>query len=451
MTPITIGIICVAYLVLMLLVGVNIGIVLVSAGFMGIFLSTGNFNIAVGLLGTTAFTAIKEYVFGVIPLFVMMGLFVSVSGMGKELYDSANILFRRVLGGLAIATVVSNAVFAAVTGASIASAAVFSKISMPEMIRLKYDKKVAGGTVAGTSVLGMLIPPSNLMIIFGSLTGVSIGKLFIAGILPGLLLSSLFIIGILILARVRPQDYGVIDSSVKPVKELSPEERKKLFTTLIKPWPIAILILLVLGGMWGGIFTPTEAGGIGAFSALVLLIAKGKFTFKLLWDALKDTGQTCGSILFLLIAAQMFARMLAVTGLINGVGTAILNTGMSMVLILICFCLIQLVMGCIIDSTSILLLTVPIMYPVMMKLGVDPVWYGIITIISVEVGLISPPFGISVYTVKSALSNSHMDITVQDIFQGSYMYLFCMIVCLALAIAAPSIVTILPDLMLTGW
>lgn len=448
MTPIAIGGICVAYLVVLLLMGVNIGIVLMSSGFLGIYLSTGNFNIAVSLLGTTSFTAIKEYVFGVIPLFVMMGLFVSVSGAGKELYDAANVLFRRLRGGLAIATVVSNAVFAAVTGASIASAAVFSKISMPEMIRLKYDKRVASGTVAGSSVLGMLIPPSNLMIIFGSLTGVSIGKLFIAGILPGIILSAMFIVGILILARVRPQDYGVI---VDDGAELTADERRRLFGVLLKPWPIAILIVLVLGGMWGGIFTPTEAGGIGAFSALVLLVAKGKFTFKLLWEALKDTGQTCGSILFLLVAAQMFARMLAVTGLINGVGTAILGSGMSMLMILLTFCLIQLIMGCIIDSTSILLLTVPIMYPVMMKLGVDPVWYGIIVIITVEVGLISPPFGISVYTVKSALSNTKFDITIQDIFQGSYMYLVCMLLCLALAIAVPTIVTVLPNLMLTGW
>ena len=367
------GTITIIYLLVLLLCGVNIGVTLMTSGVLGIFLYSGNLDVAVNLLGTTAFSAIKDYVFGVIPLFVMMGLFVSESGCGEELYRSANLLLRKHRGGLAVATVVANAIFAAVTGASIASAAVFSKISYPEMRRYGYSREVSSGSVAGSSVLGMLIPPSTLMIIYGTLTGVSIGNLFIAGIAPGLMLAVFFIITILIHAKKRPEMYGeMFDAG-----DLSdPKVKAAMIRDIVRPWPVAILILLVIGGMWGGYFTPTEAGGIGAFGALLLMIMKRKFTLGRLWGVLKETGLTCGSILFLLICAQMFARMLAFTGLIGSLSSWITNSGFSLWLVLAVFCLIQLVLGCLLDSSSILLLTIPVMFPVMQAMGQDLVWSG---------------------------------------------------------------------------
>lgn len=432
---------------ILLFSGIKISISLALVSLLGIGLTT-NLDVAINMLGTTAFNSIKDYVFAVVPLFVLMGLFASNAGAGEDLYNAAYVILRKIRGGMAMATVVANAIFAALTGSTIASAAVFSKISLPEMTRLGYDKKVASGSIAGTSVLGMLIPPSALMIIYGTITGESIGKMFIAGILPGILLSILFIIQIAIMSRVQPQKYGV---GYKPDEKT--EDHKEIdvsWKTVLKPWPIILLILLVIGGIWGGLFTPTEAGGIGAFGALLLVIFNGKFTWKGLWEALGDAGKTTGSILLLFITAQMFSRMLAITGIISSVTSWITSLGVAPLVVIAFFCLLQLAMGCILDSTSILLLTIPLMFPVITQLGYDPIWYGIVAIVAAEMGLISPPFGISVFTVKSALTKTTVssEITIGDIFQGSLPYLVSMFVCLVIIVLIPQIVTFLPGLML---
>lgn len=439
-------IIIILFLVL-LFSGIKISISLAIVSLLGIGL-TANFNVAVNMLGTTAFNAIKDYVFAVVPLFVLMGLFSNIAGAGEDLYNAAYVILRKIRGGMAMATVVANAIFAALTGSTIASAAVFSKISLPEMTRLGYTKSVASGTIAGTSVLGMLIPPSALMIIYGTITGESIGKLFIAGIMPGILLSLLYLIQIAILAHFKPKNYGVgyepdRNSETYKVVDVS-------WKTVFKPWPVLLLIILVIGGIWGGFFTPTEAGGIGAFGALLMVIFKGKFTWKGLWAALGSAGKTTGSILFLFITAQMFSRMLAITGIISNVTAWITSLGVSPLIVIAAFCLLQLAMGCVLDSTSILLLTIPLMYPVITQLGYDAIWYGIVAIVASEMGLISPPFGISVFTVKSALTESSVNskITIGDIFRGSYPYLAMMFVCLVLIVLFPQIVTFLPGLML---
>ena len=447
-----IGIIVLVLLLIMLFAGIKIGITLAVVGIVGVTL-TSNFGIAVSLLGTTAFNAIKDYVFAVVPLFVLMGLFSSIAGAGEDLYNAANMLLKKVKGGMAMATVIANAIFAALTGASIASAAVFTKISLPEMTRLGYDKKFASGTIASSSVLGMLIPPSALMIIYGTITGESIGKLFIAGILPGILLSILYIISITVVVRLRPQYIGQSSDpgATASTGEVSGSgDTDTSWKMILKPWPVALLIILVLGGIWGGFFTPTEAGGIGAFGAMLLSILKGRFTWKKLWRALGDAGKTTGSILFLFIAAQVFSRMLAITGVISNVTSWIVSLGFAPLSIVAVFCILQIFMGCVLDSSSIVLLTTPIMVPVIRQLGFDVIWYGIVAIVAAEIGLISPPFGISVFTVKSSLSETKIGslIAVEDIFKGSYSYLIMMVLCLALIVIFPIIVTYLPSLML---
>jgi C4-dicarboxylate transporter DctM subunit len=454
MSTSVIGIIVLVLLLIMLFAGIKIGITLAVVGIVGVTL-TSSFRIAVSLLGTTAFNAIKDYVFAVVPLFVLMGLFSSIAGAGEDLYNSANMLLKKVKGGMAMATVIANAIFAALTGASIASAAVFTKISLPEMTRLGYDKRFASGTIASSSVLGMLIPPSALMIIYGTITGESIGKLFIAGILPGILLSILYIISIGVVVRLKPHYIGQSSNpgnTASTVEVTESGQTETSWKTILKPWPVALLIILVLGGIWGGFFTPTEAGGIGAFGAMLLSILKGKFTWEKLWRALGDAGKTTGSILFLFIAAQVFSRMLAITGVISNVTSWIVSLGFAPLSIVVVFCILQIFMGCVLDSASIVLLTTPIMVPVIRQLGFDVIWYGIVLIVAAEIGLISPPFGISVFTVKSSLSETKIGslITVEDIFKGSYSYLIMMIICLALIVAFPIIVTYLPSLMLAA-
>jgi C4-dicarboxylate transporter DctM subunit len=329
------------------------------------------------------------------------------------------------------------------------------------MTRLGYDKQFASGTIASSSVLGMLIPPSALMIIYGTITGESIGKLFIAGILPGILLSILYIISISVVVRLKPRYIGQVS---KPGKTASTAltasaaevtdsgKTEPAWRTILRPWPVALLIVLVLGGIWGGFFTSTEAGGIGAFGAMLLSILKGRFTWKKLWSALGDAGKTTGSILFLFIAAQVFSRMLAITGVISKVTSWIVSLGFAPLSIVAVFCILQIFMGCVLDSSSIVLLTTPIMFPVVRQLGFDVIWYGIVAIVAAGIGLISPPFGISVFTVKSSLSETKIgsQIAVEDIFKGSYSYLIMMVLCLTLIVIFPIIVTYLPSLMMAA-
>ncbi|MEJ2719215.1 MAG: TRAP transporter large permease subunit, partial [Deltaproteobacteria bacterium] len=251
---------------------------------------------------------ILSYTLAVIPTFVLMGLLANVSGATRDLYDAANAWFGRFRGGLAIATVAANAIFAAVSGVSIASAAMFSKISLPQMLAHGYDKRLSLGTVAGSSILGMLIPPSILLIIYGILANESIGQLFIAGVVPGLILVLIYSVGIWLMIRFRPR---LVDSTAGGPQGYG---FRKMSVVTLRAWGVAALILLVLGGMYGGFFTPTEAGGIGAFGALVLALVKRRLTWGNIKTTLLETGHVTASIFFLLIAAQMYSRMIALSG-----------------------------------------------------------------------------------------------------------------------------------------
>lgn len=441
MSPVTIGLISLILLLAMVLMGCHIGTSLMVMSVVGIYLSTGSLGVAINILGTTAFSAIRDYAFGVIPLFVLMGLLANLSGASSDLFNAADAMLRKVKGGLAIATVFANAIFAAITGVSIASAAVFTKIALPPMKRLGYDKKFAVGTIAGSSVLGMLIPPSLLMIVYGMLAEVSIGKLFVAGVLPGIMMALIYIIGISVMVKVKP---ALIQQPREEGAEDSYEESSRL-KAIIKPWPMVLLIVVTLGGIWGGFFTPIEAGGVGAFGALILVICKRKFTLKAMWDTLLETGITTGSVLFLLISAQMYSRMLAMTGVVSMVGKAVTELPLPHMAIIVIFILVWIALGCILDSTSILLLTIPLMVPIVRSFDMDLVWFGIVGIVAIETGLLTPPFGMSVYTIKSSMKASEGgdEMTLVDIFAGSMPFLLMMFLCIALMLVFPGIVTLL--------
>ncbi len=433
----TVGLLSVAAIFILILLGFHIGVALGAASFVGVYLITGKLMVAASLLQTTAFHGVNDYIFAVVPLFVVMGLFATESGATRDLFDAAESLMRKVRGGIGVSTVLANAVFAAITGVSVASAAVFSKLAIPEMNRLGYERKFSLGIVASSALLGMLIPPSVLMIIYGVITEESIGKLFAAGVGPGLVVTAVLSAMILVSVHLNPALAGHEAQGDIPVGG-----RLK---AVVRIWPIVALIALVLGGIYGGLFTATEAGAIGALGALVLIILRGRFTGKALLAMLLDTGQVCGSIFFLLIGAQMYSRMLTLSRLPETMTQWASGLEVPGLVILLAFIAVLLVLGCIIDSVSILLLTMPIMVPIAQNFGYDKIWFGMIAIVTVELGLLTPPFGMVVFAMKAALPD---DVKIEDIFLGCAPFFVALLAALGLIIAFPEISHFLPRLLL---
>jgi C4-dicarboxylate transporter, DctM subunit len=356
---------------------------------------------------------------------------VTVSRVGKDTFDVFERLLRRVTAGLGIATVFANAVFASITGISIASASVFSRVAVPEMARHGYSKKFATGVVAGSSVLGMLIPPSLLMIIYAVLAEESVGRMFLAGIGPGLLLTGVFSLTIVALARLRP---GFVFERTETPVEMEATSAAAIF---MKAVPIITLVTLVLGGLYGGFLNPTEAGAVGALGALVIAIIRRSLNPRSFWGLLVETGQITVSVLFLIMAATFFSRMLTMSGLPNWLAQSLLESAIGPYGFLFLFLVLVIVLGCLIDSISIMLILLPIALPVAKAAGFDLIWFGVLTVVAVEIGLLTPPFGLSVYTIKSALRDD--DLSVGDIFRGTFPFVLAMIAALLVLVVFPQI------------
>lgn len=431
MAAFDIGMLPLGAMLVLVLAGLYVPVALMGCSFIGVWAMKGSPLLASKLLALSASDTISSYFFGVVPLFVLMGFIVSESGMGRDAFDVANHAFRRIKGGLGVGTVGANAIFAAITGISIASAAVFTKIAVPQMMRHGYSGRFATGVVAGSSVLGMLIPPSLLLILYGILTEQSIGDLFLAGIGPGLLLAVVFGVGIVLAAIFMPRALG--NAMVPEADSMSTGDIIK------KSLPITALIVLVLGGIYGGIFTPVEAGAMGAIGALVIALLKRRLSWQAFGRALSDTGLVTASICLLIIAAQMYSRMLAFSGLPAGFGSIVAQADMGLYMVITLYVLVVIVMGMLLDSSSIMLILVPLMAPIMNGFGVDLIWFGIVTVLAVEIGLLTPPFGISVYVIKSTLDDP--DISLGDIFIGAAPFALAMLGVLILVIAYPSLAT----------
>jgi len=437
MDPFVVGLISILLILVTVIIGVHIAIALALASLIGLWLMAGDPVMPVQMLGSAAFHGVFDYVYSVVPMFVLMGFLANLSGAAEEAYDAAAALLRRYLGGLAIATVAANAVFAAITGISIASAAVFSKVSLNPMLHHGYDKKFSLGTIAGSSILGMLIPPSVLLILFGIVAQESIGALFTAGILPGIVLAVVYSAGIFLMVKFRP-DLVQAKRKADLKTEAEPGFRLGL---VFKTGPIFLLIVVVLGGLYAGFFTPTEAGAVGAFGALVLALGKRRLTARTLWNILLETGYVTAGILFILVAAGMYSRMLTISGLPNRLCDILAALPLPPMLIIGFFMIILILLGAILDSASIILITIPIMLPVVTAMGYNPIWFGIISIMAIETGLITPPFGIVVYTMKATLGH---EVNVEEIFRGSVPFLIMMFLVLGLVMACPWLALWLP-------
>ena len=433
----------IASLLLLVALGVHIAIALGMTSALGIYLVTGDLQVVANMLGSTAYESLRDYVFAVIPLFMLMGEFIGKSGAVTDVYRGINRGLKRLPGRLGIATVLGNAIFSFVTGVSIASAATFSRIAYPEMRRFGYNRGFALGTVAGSSCLGMLIPPSVLMIVRGILTEQSIGQIFLAGVLPGLLLTFLFVSYVFVTALLRP---AMVGSGIDRQAKKDDVDTLALSTILTSFLGILTIVFAVLGGIWYGVFTPTEAAGAGAFIGLVLGIVKG-MRYKDIIDSILSVGRTSAPILLLLVAASLYSRTLAMTGLTTAIQDLFLSTGLTPLLIIVMMVVVWFVLGMVIDSISIMLLTVPIFAPIAMQLGYDPIAFAIVGILAIESGLLTPPFGLLVYTVKAAIQDEDPDVSIIDIFRGSMPYWIIILVAMILILQYPQIATYLPSMM----
>lgn len=436
MSDIQIGLLSIVGILLLIQSGMHVSVALLLLSFCGVWAMKENGIIAGKMLSLAAAESISSYAFGVIPLFVLMGLVVGASDIGRDTFDVCNRLFRRMRGGLGVSTVAANAVFAAVQGTTIASASVFTKVAVPELIRLGYTPRFSVGVVAGSSVLGMLIPPSLLLILYGIVAEVSIGQMFTAGIMPGILMAFAFVVLIGYLVRRHPKFVG--EGALK-LAEPNPETDASAIQLAGLISPILILIAIVLGGIYGGLFTPTEAGGVGALAALLIAVLKRRLSWAAFKDVLIETGYVTASISFLLIAAHLYANMLALSGLPDFMGHWIETTDIGLVGVLIVYLIAIILLGTILDSASIMLILLPLVVPVMAKLGVDLVWFGIITVIAVEIGLLTPPLGIACFVIRANLEDD--GITLGDIFRGAAPFALTMLIVLALVVAIPWLAT----------
>lgn len=437
MSGVEIALLSIAAMLILIYSGMHVAIALILLSFCGVWLLRGNFDIASNMLVLAFKDSISDYLFGVVPLFVLMGLLVAVAGIGRDTFEVAAQLFRRILGGLGIATVAANAVFAAITGISIASAAVFTKVAVPEMIRHGYTGRFAVGVVAGSSVLGMLLPPSLLFILYGVLTEQSVGSLFIAGILPGILLSLVYCAGIFAMGRWWP---GFIGG--RRAETYDPANDMSMIEMANKLAPIVVLIVLVLGGIYGGYFTPTEAGAAGALGALVISLLKRRLTWAGFWQVLVQTGHTTSSICFLIVGASLYSRMLAMSGMPGWLGSWVLQSGMGVTGIIVALMVVVILLGTILDSASIMLLTLPIAIPILTGMNVDLIWLGVLVVLAVEIGLLTPPFGIAVFVVKATLGPDSK-ISLNEIFMGALPFAAMMFLVLIIVFFFPALATAL--------
>lgn len=417
--------------------GLHVPTAMIMVSVVGVLLLSGDIMRAINMAGIATTDAVASYELGVVPLFVLMGLLVMRAGMGRDAYAVAFQLLRKLPGGLGHATVAANAIFAAITGVSVASATLFTKLSVPEMVRYGYDERFAVGVVAGSSVLGMLIPPSVLMIIYGLLTNASIGDLFIAGILPGIVLAICYSAYIAWVAWRRPYTLG-IGRSIGGLEDVQTMSTAEMLRCMV---PLTGMIGLVLGGMYGGWFTATEAAAIGAALSLVLTFSRRAISGSEFWQTLVETGQVTASLLVLILSASIYSRFLAMTGLPSVLGSWVADAGLPMWLLLIAYIFVLLLLGTIMDSASIMLITVPLFLPVFNVMQLDLVWLGILTVIAVEVGLLTPPFGMGVFVVHGSLENSSL--SVRDVFSGALPFAGVMMFVLLLVALFPDIALVL--------
>ena len=388
---------------------------------------------ALKMVGQTSMRTVTDYTFGVIPMFLLMGAFVSNSGMSRELFRAANSFLGHLRGGLGIATIAACSGFAAISGSSVATAATFSTVAYPEMRRYGYPQSFATGVIAAGGTLGAMLPPSTVLAVYGIITEQDIGKLFIAGILPGILAASMYISTVAIIGFVRP---GFLPRTPR-------HSWKERVAGLRDIWATTLLFVFVIGGLYGGLFTPTEAGGMGAGGAFLIGALRGRLDRTEIRRSLLQATRTAAAVFTVLIGALLFGYFLTVTQTPQKVTAFLTGLGLGRYGVLSLIMLMYLVLGCLMDSLAMVILTVPIIFPVIIHLGFDPIWFGIIIVMTVELGLIHPPVGMIVFVIKSVVQ----DVNFTTIFKGVLPFIITDLIRLVILIAFPIIALWLPSHM----
>jgi C4-dicarboxylate transporter DctM subunit len=432
LSPLEIGILGGIALFLFIALGLPIGVSMGAVAVVGLA-SITNVEAALSRLGHTAFSMTANYITVVIPLFVLMGELAYVSGLTREAYSATYKWLGRLPGGLAMATIGGCAGFAAVCGSSEATALTMGSFALPEMRQHKYDPRLALGSIAAGGTLGILIPPSMAFVVYGLITEQSIGKLFLAGVLPGILLASFFMTTIYILAKWNPL--------MGPAgRETSWREKLSAFKDI---WGVVILFLVVMGGIYGGILTPTEAAAAGAFSAFLIALVRRRVTRQNVMTSFMNTLRVTGFVFIIIIGAVLFGYFMAASGVSIALADFVSSLPVPPIGILIAILLLYLILGSLMDAFAMVLITMPILFPVILSLGFDPIWFGVLVVIMMEMGMITPPIGMNVFVIRGIAR----EVPMYTIFQGAWPFVLAMALCVAFVVTFPQIALFLPNAM----
>ena len=416
----------------LMLLRVPIGMALGLVGVTGFGYLT-SMSPALKIVGHTTMRTVTDFNYAVVPLFLLMGAFATASGMSRELFRAANAFIGHLRGGLGIATILACGGFSAICGSSVATAATFSRVAYPEMRRFNYPESFSAGVIAAGGTLGILIPPSTVLAIYGIITEQDIGKLFIAGVIPGILAVAMYVATVSIIGWTRP---GFLPSGPKSTWAERIDSIKSVWATLI-------LFAFVIGGLYGGMFTATEAAGAGAGGAFVIGVVRGRLSGKQTLQCLLETTRTTAAVFTILIGALLFGYFLTITQTPQKVTAFLTGLGIGDYGVLSLILLMYLVLGCLMDALAIVILTVPIIFPLVKEMGFDPIWFGIIIVMTVELGLISPPVGMNIFVIKSVLE----DIKISTIFFGVIPFILTDLIRLVILVMFPILATWLPSHM----
>ena len=433
MSPVVVGIVGTLVVFLLLFLGMPIAFALMLVGFLGLS-HLSSLEAALPVLARTFYEVAAHYPYTVIPLFIVMGGFAASAGLTHELYNAFDKCFRKLPGGLGVATIAACAGFAAVSGSSVATAATMATVALPEMRRFGYSPRLATGCIAAGGTLGFLIPPSIGFVVYGMLTEQSVGKLLIAGVVPGLILALAYIGIVIFTVRLRPE---LAPSSTEPV---SLRERIRALWGI---WETLLVFTVVMGGVYKGVFTPTEAGAVGATMLLLAAMLKGKLNKTVLFEALKEAMRVSVMVLTLVAGANIFSYFLALTTIPTQVATWVAGLEVSRYVILGFILLIYLFLGCFLDAISMMVLTLPVIFPMVLDLGFDPIWFGVIAVLMMEAGLITPPMGLNIFTVAGVAT----DTPVEEIFRGAAPFLLSIFAVVILITIFPQLALFLPSKM----